>query len=71
MMRLSAMEGGVVLTALRSGLLDDEQWGRISQSLDQFAQWDQRLIIDDCSHQTPRCCAPGPAVIPANTANLL
>ncbi|MEX0447583.1 SPI-7-type island replicative DNA helicase, partial [Xenorhabdus sp. SGI246] len=53
MMRLSAMEGGVALTALRSGLLDDEQWGRISQSLDQFAQWDQRLIIDDCSHQTP------------------
>ncbi|WP_431768974.1 DnaB-like helicase C-terminal domain-containing protein [Xenorhabdus khoisanae] len=43
----------VALTALRSGLLDDEQWGRISQSLDQFAQWDQRLIIDDCSHQTP------------------
>lgn len=53
MLRLSAMEGGVALTALRSGLLDDEQWGRISQSLDQFAQWDQRLIIDDCSHQTP------------------
>ncbi|MGJ0624627.1 SPI-7-type island replicative DNA helicase [Xenorhabdus bovienii] len=53
MLRLSAMEGGVALTALRSGLLDDEQWGRISQSLEQFAQWDQRLIIDDCSHQTP------------------
>ncbi|MDC9582845.1 replicative DNA helicase, partial [Xenorhabdus sp. PR6a] len=53
MLRLSAMEGGVALTALRSGILDDEQWGRISQSLDQFAQWDQRLIIDDCSYQTP------------------
>nr|WP_092519618.1 replicative DNA helicase [Xenorhabdus japonica] len=53
MLRLSAMEGSVALTALRSGLLDDEQWGRISQSLDQFTQWDQRLIIDDCSLQTP------------------
>ncbi|MCP9269651.1 SPI-7-type island replicative DNA helicase [Xenorhabdus sp. XENO-1] len=53
MLRLSATEGGVALTALRSGLLDDEQWGCISQSLDQFTQWDQRLIIDDCSLQTP------------------
>ncbi|PHM24822.1 SPI-7-type island replicative DNA helicase [Xenorhabdus budapestensis] len=53
MLRLSAMEGSVALSALRSGLLDDEQWGRISQSLDQFTQWDQRLIIDDCSLQTP------------------
>ncbi|WP_426576166.1 SPI-7-type island replicative DNA helicase [Xenorhabdus stockiae] len=53
MLRLSAMEGSVALTALRSGLLDDEQWGRISQSLEQFSQWDQRLIIDDCSLQTP------------------
>ncbi|MDC9597985.1 SPI-7-type island replicative DNA helicase [Xenorhabdus anantnagensis] len=53
MLRLSAMEGGVALTALRSGLLDDEQWGRISQSLEQFSRWDQRLIIDDCSLQTP------------------
>ncbi|MBC8950009.1 SPI-7-type island replicative DNA helicase [Xenorhabdus sp. TS4] len=53
MLRLSAMEGGVALTALRSGLLDDEQWGRISQSLEQFAKWDQRLVIDDCSYQTP------------------
>ncbi|MBI6550568.1 SPI-7-type island replicative DNA helicase [Xenorhabdus lircayensis] len=53
MLRLTAMEGGVSLSALRSGMLDDEQWGRISQSLDQFARWDQRLVIDDCSHQTP------------------
>ncbi len=53
MLRLTAMEGGVSLSALRSGMLDDEQWGRISQSLDQFARWDQHLVIDDCSHQTP------------------
>ncbi|MDE9488175.1 SPI-7-type island replicative DNA helicase [Xenorhabdus bovienii] len=53
MLRLTAMEGGVSLSTLRSGMLDDEQWGRISQSLDQFARWDQRLVIDDCSHQTP------------------
>ncbi|CDG22584.1 replicative DNA helicase [Xenorhabdus poinarii G6] len=53
MLRLTAMEGGVSLSALRSGILDDEQWGRISQSLDQFSRWDQRLVIDDCSHQTP------------------
>ncbi|MDE9460166.1 SPI-7-type island replicative DNA helicase [Xenorhabdus bovienii] len=53
MLRLTAMEGGISLSALRSGMLDDEQWGRISQSLDQFARWDQRLVIDDCSHQTP------------------
>ncbi|MEQ2024864.1 SPI-7-type island replicative DNA helicase [Xenorhabdus szentirmaii] len=53
MLRLTAMEGGVSLNALRSGILDDEQWGRISQSLEQFSRWDQRLIIDDCSHQTP------------------
>ncbi|MDX8000693.1 replicative DNA helicase [Xenorhabdus sp. Reich] len=53
MLRLTAMEGGVSLSALRSGILDDEQWGRISQSLEQFSRWDQRLIIDDCSHQTP------------------
>nr|WP_099123360.1 SPI-7-type island replicative DNA helicase [Xenorhabdus sp. KK7.4] len=53
MLRLSSMEGGVALSALRNGILDDEQWGRISQSLEQFSQWDQRLIIDDCSHQTP------------------
>ncbi|MEQ2027498.1 replicative DNA helicase, partial [Xenorhabdus szentirmaii] len=53
MLRLTAMEGGVSLSALRSGILDDEQWGRISQSLEQFSRWDQRLVIDDCSHQTP------------------
>ncbi len=53
MLRLTAMEGGISLSALRSGILDDEQWGRISQSLDQFSRWDQRLVIDDCSHQTP------------------
>ncbi|MCG3471185.1 SPI-7-type island replicative DNA helicase [Xenorhabdus bovienii] len=53
MLRLTAVEGGVSLSALRSGLLDDEQWGRISHSLEQFAQWNHRLIIDDCSQQTP------------------
>jgi replicative DNA helicase len=53
MLRMAAMEGGVELSALRNGLLDDEQWARLSQCLDLFGQWDKRLIIDDCSHQTP------------------
>ncbi|MDE9535882.1 SPI-7-type island replicative DNA helicase [Xenorhabdus bovienii] len=53
MLRFTAMEGGVSLSALRNGILDNEQWSRISQSLAQFSRWDQRLIIDDCSYQTP------------------
>ncbi|MEW5291534.1 SPI-7-type island replicative DNA helicase [Erwinia papayae] len=53
MMRLIAMEGRAELTRLRSGDMDDEQWGRISGAIGRIAEWKNRLIIDDTSYQTP------------------
>lgn len=53
MMRLTAMESGVELSRLRSGQLDDEHWARISHSVGIFTAWNDRLVIDDNSHQTP------------------
>lgn len=53
MMRLIAMDGGVELTRMRSGQLDDEQWARISTAMGRFTQLDRRLVIDDNSYQTP------------------
>jgi len=52
-MRLVSMESRVELSRLRSGELEDEDWARISQAMSDFAQWNNKLIIDDNSFQTP------------------
>jgi len=51
--RLVAMEGRVALSRLRSGQLDDEDWARISNAVAAITPWENRLIIDDESNQTP------------------
>lgn len=52
-MRLMSMEGRVELTRLRSASLGDEEWARLSQAMKEIIQWNNRLIIDDTSYQTP------------------
>lgn len=51
--RLVSMLGRVALARLRSGQLDDEDWARISQAVAEMTPWEDRLIIDDESYQTP------------------
>lgn len=52
-MRLMSMEGRVELSRLRSASLGDEEWVRLSQAMKEIIQWNNRLIIDDTSYQTP------------------
>lgn len=52
-MRLMSMEGRVELSRLRSASLGDEEWARLSQAMKEIIQWNNRLIIDDTSYQTP------------------
>nr|WP_208228176.1 SPI-7-type island replicative DNA helicase [Brenneria izadpanahii] len=51
--RLVSMLGRVALARLRNGQLDDEDWARISQAVAEMTPWEDRLIIDDESYQTP------------------
>lgn len=51
--RLVSMVGRVPLSRLRNGQLDDEDWARIGDAIGVMAQWENRLIIDDESYQTP------------------
>lgn len=53
MMRLLAMQSGVPLSHIRSGELDDSDWARLSDALAVISQWDNRLLIDDTTLQTP------------------
>lgn len=53
MMRLLAMEGRVELSRLRSGNMGDEDWARVSEATGRIIEWQNRLIIDDTSYQTP------------------
>ncbi|MDF7679909.1 SPI-7-type island replicative DNA helicase [Enterobacteriaceae bacterium ESL0689] len=52
-MRLMSMTGRVELSRLRSATLNDEEWARLSQAIQEILQWNNRLIIDDVSYQTP------------------
>ncbi|EMX8466964.1 replicative DNA helicase [Serratia marcescens] len=51
--RLTAMEGRVSLTRLRSGQLDDVEWTRVYKAVEVISPWEGRLIIDDDSYLTP------------------
>ncbi|KTL61176.1 hypothetical protein AA106_09900 [Photorhabdus laumondii subsp. laumondii] len=33
--------------------MDDEDWARLSRAMEMLIQWENRLIIDDSSYQTP------------------
>ncbi|EAR4689385.1 replicative DNA helicase [Salmonella enterica] len=52
-MRLMSMEGRVELTRLRSARLGEEEWARLSLAMKEIIQWNNRLVIDDTSYQTP------------------
>lgn len=52
-MRLMSMEGGGELTRIRSAELRDEEWARLAQAMSEILKWNNRLIIDDASYQTP------------------
>ncbi|WP_127958605.1 SPI-7-type island replicative DNA helicase [Serratia microhaemolytica] len=52
-MRLIAMEGRVELARLRNAQLHDIEWAGISRAIGEIGQWNNRLIIDDASEQTP------------------
>lgn len=52
-MRLMSMEGRVELSRLRSASLGDEEWARLSLAMKEIIEWNNRLIIDDTSYQTP------------------
>lgn len=53
LVRLISMLERVPLERLRSGLMDDEDWARLSRAMETLIQWENRLIIDDSSYQTP------------------
>ncbi|MFD1802150.1 SPI-7-type island replicative DNA helicase [Mixta tenebrionis] len=52
-MRLMAMLGRVELSRLRSGEMGDEEWARLSAAMSEIVAWNNRLVIDDTSYQTP------------------
>lgn len=51
--RMVAMAGRVLLTRLRSGKLDDDDWARIGRTITAMTPWEDRLIIDDENYLTP------------------
>ncbi|MGS3238047.1 SPI-7-type island replicative DNA helicase [Klebsiella michiganensis] len=51
--RFIAMLGRVPLQNLRSGNMDDEDWGRVSQASKKLLEWQDRLLINDDSFMTP------------------
>jgi len=54
LMRMISSLGNVELQRLKSGLLEDEDWARISHVAGLIANdWRDRLIIDDTSYLTP------------------
>ncbi|KTL60202.1 replicative DNA helicase [Photorhabdus laumondii subsp. laumondii] len=53
LMRMVSMLERVPHERLRSGLMDDEDWARVSRAMETLIQWENRLIIDDSSYQTP------------------
>ncbi|TNT16330.1 replicative DNA helicase, partial [Escherichia coli] len=58
-LRMLSMLGRVELNHLRSGNMDDEDWARVSSAVGMalgdggMGTLGERLIIDDCSQQTP------------------
>ncbi|MDR3430705.1 MAG: SPI-7-type island replicative DNA helicase [Rouxiella aceris] len=54
LMRMLASLGNVELQRLKSGLLDEEDWARISHAAGIIAnEWHDRLVIDDTGGLTP------------------
>ncbi|POE07548.1 replicative DNA helicase [Pectobacterium odoriferum] len=53
LMRMVASIAGVSVQAMRSGQLNDEEWGKISNALGVMKDWEDRLVIDDNSDLTP------------------
>ncbi len=58
-LRVLSMLSGVELTRLRSSMMDDEEWARVTATMGRFMNEasfigdGNRLIIDDTSFQTP------------------
>ncbi|MFV8810407.1 SPI-7-type island replicative DNA helicase [Yersinia enterocolitica] len=54
LMRMVSSLGGIELQRLKNGLLDDEDWARISHATNiMIGEWRDRLVIDDSSDLTP------------------
>lgn len=53
LIRMVASIAGVSVQAMRSGQLNDEEWGKISNALGVMKDWEDRLVIDDNSDLTP------------------
>ncbi|MBW5814226.1 MULTISPECIES: SPI-7-type island replicative DNA helicase [Yersinia] len=54
LMRMVSALGSIELQRLKSGLLDDEDWARISHAANiMLGEWRDRLVIDDSSDLTP------------------
>jgi len=54
LMRMISSIGNVELQSLKSGLLHDEDWARISEAAGLIMnEWRDRLLIDDTSYMTP------------------
>ncbi|RRO04082.1 replicative DNA helicase [Pectobacterium aquaticum] len=53
MMRIAASIGRVSIQAMRSGQMNDEDWGRFSGAMELIQSWGDRLVIDDSSFLTP------------------
>ncbi|EKN4036002.1 SPI-7-type island replicative DNA helicase [Yersinia enterocolitica] len=54
LMRMVSALGSIELQRLKSGLLDDEDWARISHAANiMIGEWRDRLVIDDSSNLTP------------------
>ncbi|EPZ8126499.1 SPI-7-type island replicative DNA helicase [Yersinia enterocolitica] len=54
LMRMVSSLGSIELQRLKSGLLDDEDWARISHAANiMIGEWRDRLVIDDSSDLTP------------------
>lgn len=51
--RFIAMLGRVPLQNMRSGNMNDEDWGRVSQASKKLLEWQDRLLINDDSFMTP------------------
>lgn len=54
LMRMVSSLGRIELQRLKNGLLDDEDWARISHAANiMIGEWRDRLVIDDSSDLTP------------------
>ncbi|CEE94247.1 SPI-7-type island replicative DNA helicase [Xenorhabdus koppenhoeferi] len=51
--RLISNLASIPLGNIRSGLLDDSEWGRIGAAMEIISSWQDKFVIDDTSNMTP------------------